>query len=321
RSYCFSLRQSFVSCTAGGTQKSDWMSHLPEKLWDIPLYNLAIPGSHNTMTYCLDNDSPIDESEPEILQILDTYLPCIVRPFLSKWCPTQGSTITEQLDAGIRFLDLRIAHKPKDLSKGLYFVHGIFTTVTVQETLQDIARWLKTHPKEIIILDCKHFQGMDKELHKHLIQSIKNIFGFRICPKTENPTLRNLWKSSYQVIVSYENIIAVKYDELWPAVPYWWANTSDPQALVQYLEKQKERGRPGHFFVAGINLTEDLFYILSHPFGSLKNLTLSNSPQLMDWVKRQLPGRAPQCVSIIAGDFTEAYHLAAAIIALNGKLL
>lgn len=38
----------------------------------------------------------------------------------------------EQLDAGIRYFDFRIAHKSDDPSMKLYFVHMLYTTVEVE---------------------------------------------------------------------------------------------------------------------------------------------------------------------------------------------
>lgn len=58
-------------------------------------------------------------------------------------------------------------------------------------------------------------------------------------------TLRSLWKSGYQVVLSYEDQSAVRHKELWPAIPYLWANKPNAEELVQYLEWQKELGRPG----------------------------------------------------------------------------
>uniref|UniRef100_A0A672HAH8 Phosphatidylinositol-specific phospholipase C, X domain containing 1 n=1 Tax=Salarias fasciatus TaxID=181472 RepID=A0A672HAH8_SALFA len=71
-----------------------WMSHLPCALWDTPLYHLAIPGSHNAITYCLDmNDrSPVDLMQPDLLQKLDKYMKPLIRPFVYKWAITQVAT-------------------------------------------------------------------------------------------------------------------------------------------------------------------------------------------------------------------------------------
>lgn len=290
-------------------------------LWSVPLYNLCIPGSHDAMSYCLDENSPIDPRESKTLQILEKKLPCIVRKIIYKWSTTQDLTVSEQLDSGIRYFDLRIAHKPDDTSTNLYFVHMLFTDVTVADTLKEMSDWLETHPKEAIILACRELHGMTVEQHKHLISCIKRTFRFKLCPRKENPSLQNMWQKGYQVIISYENCIAEKHKELWPPIPYWWGNTTRTEALIRYLEKQKHSGRPGGFFVAGINLTENLWYILKHPFGSLKKLTRSKLPCLSDWVQNQCPGSQKDAINIIAGDFVEMDCFVTDVIELNQKRL
>lgn len=305
----------------GDQNNKDWMAQLSEQLWDIPLYNLAIPGSHDTMSFCLDMNSPIDESMSGILKVVDRIIPCITRPMIFKWSRTQEDSIVAQLEAGIRYFDLRIARKKNDTSNNLYFVHGVYTFVTVQKALEDFAQWLETYPKEAVILSCSHFEGLTEDLHNHLIWSLKNIFGSKLCPNTEIVTLRNLWKLGYQVIVSYDDPAAEKHEDLWSGIPYWWANRVDPEMLVEYLENKKQRGRPGGFFVAGLNLTAETDYIISHLSESLKKLTLQSYPYLMHWVQKQSPGPGKQCLNIIAGDFIRSEHFVSDIIALNKKLL
>ncbi|XP_075446716.1 PI-PLC X domain-containing protein 1 isoform X2 [Ascaphus truei] len=302
-------------------ETQDWMSRLPDKLWDVPLYNLSIPGSHDTMTYCLDKRSPVDPQSPKLLQILDQYVPCIARAIILKWSTTQELNIREQLDAGVRYLDLRIAHRPGDSSPALYFVHGLFTSVTVEATLKEILNWLQAYPKEVLILACRHLQEMTPELHRHLISCIERIFSLKLCPRHENPTLRNMWKQGYQVIISYEDIMAIKYECLWPAIPYWWADTTSTHALIHYLEKNKQKGRPGGFFVAGLNLTENLAYILKHPMGSMRKMTLPKLPLLYQWVKKQHPGARRDSINIITEDLIGSDCFISAVISLNRKLL
>lgn len=111
---------------------------------------------------------------------------------------------------GIRFFDLRIAHKPNDSSDDLYFTHVIYTYLTVlvsiihrfgvlgqyllyvlymsgtchlQETLSSVATWLESHHKEIVILACSHFEGIDDTLHESFISSLKKLFGSKLCPR------------------------------------------------------------------------------------------------------------------------------------------
>lgn len=143
-----------------------------------------------------------------------------------------------------------------------------------QETLLSVATWLESHPKEIVIFACSHFEGIDDRLHQAFIFSLKKLLGPKLCPqrvsflaaqliyrvKTKHsialhnltwppqesvPTLRHLWASGYQVILSYDSQSAVGHKELWPAIPYWWANQRTGQGVTDYLDYKKHLGRPG----------------------------------------------------------------------------
>ncbi|XP_076870858.1 PI-PLC X domain-containing protein 1 [Brachyhypopomus gauderio] len=301
----------------------NWMTHLPDVLWDIPLSNLSIPGSHNAITYCLDkNDhSPVDLTQPDMLQKLDKYMKPLIRPFVYKWAITQESTVREQLECGVRYCDLRIAHRPNDSSSDLYFYHGVYTTITVETVLKEIRAWLDVHPKEIVILSFSHFLGLSQDLHALLISTIKSVFSARLCPKMELVTLRNLWTLGYQVIVSYEHNVANCHRDLWVHIPYWWANKCKADELIEEFEHRKQHGRPGGFFVTGINLTEDLKYICSHPTESLKDMVMSTYPTLLGWVRKQKPGANTGSLNIIAGDFVTESQFIPTVIALNENLL
>ncbi|XP_073920302.1 PI-PLC X domain-containing protein 1 isoform X2 [Castor canadensis] len=230
--------------------------------------------------------------------------------------------VTEQLDAGVRYLDLRIAHMADGSEKNLHFVHMVYTSALVEDTLTEISEWLESHPREVLILACRNFEGMDDDLHEYLTTCIKNIFGDLLCPRGDVPTLRQLWARGHQVIVSYEDEGSVsRHPELWPGIPYWWGNQVKTQALIHYLEAMKSCGRPGGFFVAGTNLTENLGYVLVHPSGSLRTMTLPSLPDLSAWVREQCPGPGPRCTNIIASDFIGADTFVSDVIRLNDKLL
>ncbi|XP_056894760.1 PI-PLC X domain-containing protein 1 [Takifugu flavidus] len=307
----------------GELPMESWMSHLPCALWDIPLSHLAIPGSHNAITYCLDmNDrSPVDLTQPDMLQKLDKYMKPLIRPFVYKWAITQEYSMKQQLDCGVRYCDLRIAHRPNDSSTDLYFYHGVYTTVTVESVLVEIREWLDAHPKEVVILSFSHFLGLSQELHALLITTIRKIFCSRLCPKTEVLTLRNLWSRGCSVIATYEHSIASCHGDLWPHIPYWWANKCKAETLIEAFEHRKKHDRPGGLFVTGINLTVDLKYICTHPSESLKDLVMSTYSMLLGWVKEQTPGSRVGSVNIIAGDFVTERQFAPTVVTLNEKLL
>ncbi|XP_025770264.1 PI-PLC X domain-containing protein 1 [Puma concolor] len=227
---------NFQSCSTN----ADWMSALCPLLWDVPLHHLSIPGSHDTMTYCLDKKSPIAQSQSRLLQLLGKILPCITRPIVLKWSTTQVR------GAG-------------PWGRPISAICRVAPFSLVQDTLTEISEWLESHPQEVVILACRDFDGLTDNLHEYLVACINNIFGDMLCPRGEVPTLNQLWTRGQQVILSYEEASVVsRHRELWPGIPYWWGDQVKPQDLIHYLEHMKRCGRPGGLFVAGINLTENL---------------------------------------------------------------
>ncbi|NWR46723.1 PLCX1 protein, partial [Regulus satrapa] len=268
-------------------------------------------GSHDTMTYCLDKSSAVSGNESKMVKFLNKCLPCIVHPIIMKWSITQVLTVTEQLEAGVRYLDFRIAHKANDPSMNLYFVHMVYTTVTVQDTLWEILRWLETHPQEVVIIACRNFDGLTKRLHNHLVACIKEIFHCKLCPRNvrDKANLHStVWRRALNL-----TIVSVEL----------WDNSRDnchPFSSLKYFMCHFMIFVSGKFFVAGINLTENLRYILVHPFGSLKKMTLQSLPCLKIWIKQQNPGPKKKCINIIAGDFIGNNDFVKDVIELNTKI-
>uniref|UniRef100_A0A673VH00 Phosphatidylinositol specific phospholipase C X domain containing 1 n=1 Tax=Suricata suricatta TaxID=37032 RepID=A0A673VH00_SURSU len=311
-----------------GDTNADWMSALHPLLWDVPLHHLSIPGSHDTMTYCLSKKSPISQNESRLLQLLGKVLPCVTRPMVLKWSTTQMLDVTEQLDAGVRYLDLRVAHMPEGSEKNLHFVHMVYTTALVEARMTTSRGWLSSHSEISVSVSCAGGGAQAHSPQRGPAGSQGHPCRPTGLPKTkptgkqEVPTLNQLWTRGQQVILSYEEATVVcRHHELWPGVPYWWGDQVKAQELIHYLEHKQSCGRPGGLFVAGINLTENLAYILAHPSGSLEKLTLPNLPCLRAWVREQCPGPGRRCTNIIAGDFIGADAFVSDVIGLNDKLL
>ncbi|MEQ2252766.1 hypothetical protein ILYODFUR_025248 [Ilyodon furcidens] len=304
-----------------GGGNSDWMSRLPEELLDVPLWNLAIPGSHDSMSFCLDVSSPVLGSESFLLRLIDRLFPCWTRPCIYRWSTSQQSVLRDQCELGIRFLDLRIARKPAGGSR-LFFAHGIYTLMTVKEALEELALWLDAHPKEIIIISCSHFESLTDEDHIQLVEFIMSLFSKKLCFSKAVPTLRSCWSRGQQVIVSYDNQqMESQHPELWPMIPYWYADSPDPKKVIAYLEEQKHHGRPDGFYVSGLNLTEDASYILLHPFQNLRKMTTRALSLLLHWTAEQRPGPEGGGVNIVCCDFVGLSRFCWIVIGLNFKLL
>lgn len=102
-------------------------------------------------------------------------VPWIVR----RWVITQDLSAAQQLEAGVRYFDLRFSLKRMSGQTLFHFVHGLFAQV-VQEPFNEILSFLNAHPKEFVILDCQHFYQLDLNEFDTLSQEIRNIFGNKI---------------------------------------------------------------------------------------------------------------------------------------------
>ncbi|XP_078147272.1 PI-PLC X domain-containing protein 1-like isoform X1 [Centroberyx gerrardi] len=302
-----------------GGGNPDWMSHLPQELLDVPLWNLAIPGSHDSMSFCLDVSSPVQRSESRLLRVIDRLFPCWTRPCVYRWATTQQCPLSVQCDLGVRFFDLRIARKPAGGSR-LFFAHGIYTLLTVKEALAELASWLDSHPNEVVLVSCSHFDSLSDRDHAHLVDYIITLFREKLCSPQDTPTLRSCWSSSQQVIVSYaDQQVEQQQPQLWTAVPYWYADSSDPQQVIKYLEEKKSQGRPAGFFVSGLNLTEDARCVLLHPFLNMRKMTLKALSPLLRWASEQQPGPQGGGVNILCCDFVGLSRFCSLVIGLNYK--
>ncbi|XP_035524432.1 PI-PLC X domain-containing protein 1-like [Morone saxatilis] len=297
----------------------DWMSQLPADRHSVPLSDLAIPGSHDSMSYDLDINSSI--IEPDRLKKFSKI--CCARKIVRKWAMTQEETITKQLNAGVRYFDLRIARKPNDPNPTrLYFYHGLCTRTDVETVLKDINDWAERHPKEILILALSHFKGFDKstekQLHPHLIKFIKTLFGAKLIPKEQPiPTLKSCWDKGRNVIVSYD-YAAIQDPELWRKILYYYGNNMNPTEVESKLQEDLKNGKPYGFFVCGLNLTlpEDariLKYVL-RLCDNFLNVVRRSLPRLLQWVTVQA-GKIP--MNIVASDLATHGDFVPTVVKLN----
>ncbi|XP_048091175.1 PI-PLC X domain-containing protein 1-like [Alosa alosa] len=300
----------------------DWMSQLPTELHSVPLRDLAIPGSHHTMTYCLDGSSDLEPNASELLKILKKVFGHFVDDIVERWATTQELNIIQQLDAGVRYFDLRIACKPNDVTHILYFAHALYTTVTVEETFNKVHQWLAGHPKEVIILACSTFDGVDVSDHQSFIAQLIQLFGKKLCPKMARPSLQHCWDHGYQVILSYAHSAASGHQELWPEIDYWWSDQDRTSAskVIQYLDDRlKGKGQDDTLFMSGLNLTPNSDYVAANVLSSIKEMTLAAYPELLAWVKRQHCGQGKGCINIIAADFVGVNQFVQLVIEINRK--
>ncbi|XP_041823831.1 PI-PLC X domain-containing protein 2 isoform X2 [Melanotaenia boesemani] len=248
----------------------------------------------------------------------------LAKKVMVKWSMTQNMTFREQLDAGIRYFDLRVSSKPGEPGNEIYFIHGLFGH-KVRDGLLEINSFLGRHKKEVVFLDFNHYYAMETEHHVYLISMLQEVFGSKLCSHStvESITLDFLWEKKSQVIVFYHHPSAQGIPVMWPGykIPAPWANTTEPNKLIQFLEStRKERAKHGTFHVTQAILTPTVNTVATGLIWGLRNyLVERNLPTIMSWVETQRPGVGG--VNIITSDFVDLTDFANIVIKLNNLLL
>lgn len=64
----------------------------------------------------------------------------------------QDLTVTQQLDAGIRFLDIRMMLEYTDDPAEWFSLHMLQSTDTSLQYFREIAAWMRAHPSEVVVM-------------------------------------------------------------------------------------------------------------------------------------------------------------------------
>ncbi|KAI8439271.1 hypothetical protein MSG28_013108 [Choristoneura fumiferana] len=302
-----------------------WMKDLPEQLKDIPFIYLAIPGSHDSMTYGINRSSGL---APDAEPIMHRLYP-LFRGTILRWTITQALDTMQQLHIGIRYFDLRLTTKTN--SDQFFFTHGLYAG-EISTALEQVKQFVDTHPGEVVILDCQHFYNFTPVDHQRLMRYLLNLFGAKLVPRQldlRSVTLNSLNRLRQQIIVVYRNQSVYATSEFWQpqTMPSPWPQQDRTEGLVRYLENIKRN--PGSGFVHQAVLTPTSSFIVLRWTSSLRAKCAAPV------VKEVLPklaefspgppvdhsGRTP--VNVVIADFVDMADaiFPRTIIGLNAKLL
>ena len=169
---------------------STWMSDLQTTISSRKIYQLDIPGAHHA-------------------GYLKTRL---WLPFFSRFAICQTQTITELLNDGIRWLDLRIGEDNGEL----YFAHTFRSKQKVLDGLQEIYNWVSSN-NEIVILDLNvdsgyRYYGRQTTETALLLGKIESLFGKLVISRNEyaSKTIGQLVATNKRVLLT--GSLAEKYD-------------------------------------------------------------------------------------------------------------
>lgn len=135
----------------------NWMGNIMSVIGDAPLLNLSLPGTHDTLTFDLSltvSDGGIDEyyKLAELLHNYTAVVPDVIEDFMRSGAQTQDLTVTQQLDAGIRFLDIRMMLEYTETPPVWYSLHMLESIGTSVQYFKDIRAWMDVHPAEVVVM-------------------------------------------------------------------------------------------------------------------------------------------------------------------------
>ena len=177
------------TCPVDDTESSDdkdflsnWIGKLLKAgtFKDLTLLDLSLPGTHDTLTYDLalkTSDGGVDGHDEfaELMHEHSKLVPDAVEDFIRQQAMTNALTVTQQLDNGVRFLDLRMMFeytsfesdskkdnndnngnngksKDEDEVDYWYSLHFMQSNKRMLDYFTEIRIWLDTHPSEVVVM-------------------------------------------------------------------------------------------------------------------------------------------------------------------------
>ncbi|CCG83231.1 protein of unknown function [Taphrina deformans PYCC 5710] len=155
-----------------------WMTTIHDQIRTRSVLQLAIPGSHDSAMYKEGMGKTIGpDTEPEVVNIFNKVgsLPIIkgiassvTRDIISRWSRTQSLDLVGQVQAGVRYIDLRIASVDGDF----HATHTLMKSASIFDELTALKDWLLAHPLEFLIIDFQHFYALDPPAHNTFFERL-----------------------------------------------------------------------------------------------------------------------------------------------------
>ncbi|KAJ6586433.1 PLC-like phosphodiesterase [Mycena vulgaris] len=184
--------------------RSNWMRENKAHLENKRLYQISMPGTHDSGTFDLSHRDALDAQNT--VSGLSKFP--VTTGVVHDWAKAQELDFVGQLSAGVRFFDLRIGVSKHDES--LRIVHSLESNQTLRELLEPMGRWMHDHPDEIIILDIQHSYGLKDKPNRvqDLIATFRDIFTGLYVTKSrleQHATYTELIESRDRVVILCDN--------------------------------------------------------------------------------------------------------------------
>ncbi|GFU34738.1 PI-PLC X domain-containing protein 1 [Nephila pilipes] len=265
-----------------------WMEGISKQISHLRLDEIMIPGSHDSGSFYCRKET----------------LPYTGYKYAQELC------IFNQLVYGLRYFDLRIGYYKNTKEK--YFINHNFlrTNHSVKSILDQVKNFsVASKRREVIILDFHNFPHgfKSEEIHTGLVSLIKSELGLLLIPyKYNNATLKDIWKSGKNVVVSY----SYKFKDgtpafLWPCIPRAWGNKQNIKSLKNYFEEVFSAPTPKGLWAAMAEMTPNAMYIIFHPENGLRKMAELVNREVTHWFRDLYWQKA----NIVATDYFLGNHI------------
>lgn len=274
-----------------------WMKQLSGYIYERSIGQVYLPGSHDSATYKLEHKFGKNQDMTSKLNALRFIgVGYAVTTIAYKWSQAQNRSIAQQLEDGVRYLDLRVIYR--DSKKQFYTVHGLYGP-SLDDVLGQIVRFLSQNPTEIIVIqvgDLRYMPHGPKD-HQELISKLRRAFNTRLVTNDEvDAPLSELWKNKRQVLLIYKNQqISKQYSDVFDpsVIADYWANAQNLRDLKARLDTElrnkKLNGSPLYVIQSQLTPTDETIKNGLNPFyrnyRSLQDMAMPVKPYLSNWLK------------------------------------
>lgn len=243
-----------------------WMEIYGAIIQNLPLNKLCLVETHDAGTFRMKS--------------------AVVEP----WATTQHATLQEQLQGGVRVLDLRVGC---DGPQNYVLVHGKWrTTTTLDAALVTVCDFVDCNTHELVILDFHRFVELESSFDwKELQHLVMTTLGQRLYSYTGVlPTLSQIWETDGRIIVAWNSTTGM-HPSFFPGVQQGWypaVTTVEELRVAIDNDLNDDAAKSGLWTVGAV--------IPAAPLRRVPRI-----PQLLTWF---LPGQLwTERVNIIQADF------------------
>ncbi len=261
------------SASAAALGPDRWMEAVYADHPDTPLGKLVIPGTHDSGSYGINVNAPcplVPAAGTNVgIDAISATNPCAAAGMYR----AQDQNLTAQLQAGIRYLDLRVSIPRSDSSTTTspapsadpaqipFVLEHEFVSTPLKGALDEILTFAESHPKEQVILDFQHidlakdadktyfYTGLQSLLKNYaptgaspVCDSSWNADKLQLTPaKLSGVTLGQAWDAGSNLVVLVPNGTLPAdpcYFERNDAIMSQWPNTEDPATSVSDNQQQ-----------------------------------------------------------------------------------